>query len=78
MIDAARRVVADLFGPLEGREFAVRYWDGTTDTPPGAGELTLEIARPSAVAFAHAGPVPRSISVTPFPSAVMRYTLSSQ
>lgn len=49
MIDVAQRVVADLFGPVQSRGFAVRYWDGTTDAPPRDVAVTLEIASPSAL-----------------------------
>lgn len=49
MIRAAQRVVEDLFGPQQNRQFAVRYWDGTTEQPPGDSRFTFEIARPSAL-----------------------------
>jgi len=49
MIRAAQRVVEDLFGPQPSRQFAVRYWDGTTEAPPNDARFTLEITRPSAL-----------------------------
>ncbi len=42
-IDAARTVAADLFGPASERTFAIRYWDGTAELPPGASPFTLEV-----------------------------------
>lgn len=47
--DAARRVVTDLFGPAAHRRFAVRYWDGSTDVPPGTPGFTLVITHPAAL-----------------------------
>ena len=50
-VRAAQRVVDDLFGPVRGRSFAVRYWDGTVETPPtGRGPaFTLAINRAGAL-----------------------------
>jgi cyclopropane-fatty-acyl-phospholipid synthase len=44
-------VLQELFGALEPRNFAVRLWDGTTWTPPGAvaTAFTLVLSRPGAL-----------------------------
>jgi cyclopropane-fatty-acyl-phospholipid synthase len=47
VVRAAQRVIEDLFGPLDGRQFSVRYWDGTTEQPAGEPIFELEIRRPS-------------------------------
>jgi cyclopropane-fatty-acyl-phospholipid synthase len=43
--------VQDLFGPVKGRHFAVRYWDDTVDQPPPGvlSAFTLVIRRPGAL-----------------------------
>ena len=46
---AARNVVKMLFGPPEERSFAVRYWNGEVETPPGDVEFTLVIRHPAAL-----------------------------
>jgi cyclopropane-fatty-acyl-phospholipid synthase len=50
-VRAARRVVRDLFGPTNEREFAVRYWDGTTEQPAGRRHppFSLDIRHPAAL-----------------------------
>lgn len=48
-VRAAQRVVAELFGPTSAREFAVRYWDGTTEQPAGRPSFSLEIRHPAAL-----------------------------
>ena len=48
VVAAARRVVEDLFGPVETRRFAVRYWDGSTDTVTRSPAFTLVVTRPGA------------------------------
>src|SRR5215831_545560 len=48
-VHAAQQVVLDLFGPPSAREFAVRYWDGTTERPPGHPPFTLDIRGPSSL-----------------------------
>ena len=64
-IATARLIVAELFGPISGRTFAVRYWTGTTDwTGDGSPVFTLVLASagslrrmvlpPSELAFAEA------------------------
>jgi cyclopropane-fatty-acyl-phospholipid synthase len=47
-VDAARVVADDLFGPPNERTFAIRYWDGTTESPPDNPPFTLEIRHPAA------------------------------
>src|SRR5262245_27896313 len=47
-IEAARAVAADLFGPARERTFAIRYWDGTTESPPGEPSFALEVHRAGA------------------------------
>src|SRR5258707_1877114 len=39
----ARAVPALLFGPPSNRRFAVRYWDGSLEGPPGPAPFTLVI-----------------------------------
>src|SRR5215475_9590794 len=48
-VHAAQQVVLDLSGPPSAREFAVRYWDGTTERPPGHPPFTLDIRGPSSL-----------------------------
>jgi cyclopropane-fatty-acyl-phospholipid synthase len=49
-VRAAQRVVADLFGPTSERDFAVRYWDGTSEQPAGRRPpFSLEIRHPAAL-----------------------------
>src|SRR5215471_12895269 len=48
-VRAAQRVVVDLFGPPSAREFAVRYWDGTTERPAAHPPFTLDIRGPSSL-----------------------------
>ena len=48
-VRAAQRVVTALFGPTSAREFAVRYWDGTTEQPAGRPPFSLEIRHPAAL-----------------------------
>jgi hypothetical protein len=35
-----RTVLEDLFGPAAARTFAVRFWEGTVDTPAAAPSFT--------------------------------------
>lgn len=42
-------ILETLAGPVTRRNFAVRWWDGTVDTPPGAPRFTLELNRPGAL-----------------------------
>jgi cyclopropane-fatty-acyl-phospholipid synthase len=44
-----RRFLDALFGPLDGRRFAVRYWDGLVDAPEGPSDFTLVLCRPDAL-----------------------------
>jgi len=60
-VEAARTVAADLFGPPDHRTFAVRYWDGTTDWPPGAAPFTLQVNH--AAAFRHMLLPPTELSI---------------
>jgi len=48
---AAREIVALIFGPVEGRHFAVRYWDGEVEWGGGsdAPPFTIVIARRGAL-----------------------------
>ena len=48
-VRAAQRVVTDLFGPTSAREFAVRYWDGTTEHPARRPTFSLDIRHPAAL-----------------------------
>jgi len=48
-VQAAQRVANDLFGPSAERSFTIRYWDGTTETPPVPPVFVLEIRHPSAL-----------------------------
>lgn len=47
----ARAVLRELFGPVQERHFAVRFWNGVEDCPPALGLLpfTLVISSPSAL-----------------------------
>lgn len=46
----ARQVMDALVGPVSDRECAIRFWDGTTDSPPAqAVPFTLVIRNPSAL-----------------------------
>jgi cyclopropane-fatty-acyl-phospholipid synthase len=47
-VTPTRRVVEDLFGSPDGRRFAVRYWDGTTEDAAGNAVFTLVVKRPGA------------------------------
>ncbi len=33
MLERARRVLAELFGPVQQRDFAIRFWEGSLDAP---------------------------------------------
>lgn len=47
---ATRRALTHLFGPLEGRSFAVRFWDsGVTDAPQRPADFTLVLSRPASL-----------------------------
>jgi len=49
-IARARQVLDELFGPVSGREFAVRFWDGTVDSPRHARTpYTFVITSPGAL-----------------------------
>ena len=50
-LHAARRVLADLFGPPAARPFAVRLWDGSVDAPVSArrAPFTLVVCRRGAL-----------------------------
>jgi cyclopropane-fatty-acyl-phospholipid synthase len=49
-LDSTRRLLAALFGPPAERHFAVRYWEGTVDTPEGVEpRFTLVLLRPGAL-----------------------------
>lgn len=48
-VEATRRVLSEIFGPAEGRHFAVRYWDGTEDEPLTHPAFTLVLRHPGAL-----------------------------
>ena len=48
-VRAAQLVVDDLFGPVARRGFALRYWDGTVDSPPIEPRFTLVLRQPGAL-----------------------------
>jgi cyclopropane-fatty-acyl-phospholipid synthase len=45
---AAASVVEDLFGPIDTHRFAVRYWDGSTESSTATPSFTLVVRRPGA------------------------------
>jgi len=45
----AREALSLLFGPPAARGFAVRLWDGSTDSPSGSPRFTLILRRPGAL-----------------------------
>ncbi|MBF6592092.1 MAG: hypothetical protein IVW57_16405, partial [Ktedonobacterales bacterium] len=50
-VAVAQSIVRDLFGPPERRVFAVRYWDGTIETPAGEADprFTVILRHPGAL-----------------------------
>ncbi|HET7275943.1 MAG TPA: cyclopropane-fatty-acyl-phospholipid synthase family protein [Longimicrobiaceae bacterium] len=44
-----REVLLELLGPVRERDFAVRYWDGSTDEPPGEARFTLVLEHPGSL-----------------------------
>lgn len=53
-LEGSRVALGRLFGPVAERSFAVRFWDGTTDAPPGrAPDFTLVLR--------HAGALRRAV-----------------
>jgi len=46
---ATRLVLDELFGPLAERQFAVRFWEGTTDAPERTPRFTLVLRHPGAL-----------------------------
>ena len=46
---AARAVLEDAFGPVASRRFAVRFWDGTVDTPADTPRFTIVLESPGAL-----------------------------
>ncbi len=48
-IDIARAILHEFFGPPEQRNWAVRFWDGTTDAPEHTPQFTLLLRRPGAL-----------------------------
>jgi cyclopropane-fatty-acyl-phospholipid synthase len=46
---ATRDVLGQLFGPVQNRRFAVRFWDGSLDQPRDGANFTLELHRPGAL-----------------------------
>ncbi len=45
----SRRILENLFGPVAGRSFAVRFWDGRVDAPPDEPEFVLVLRHPGAL-----------------------------
>jgi len=60
-LESARRLLEDLFGPPAERSFAVRFWDGTTDSPPKhpGPAFTLVLHTPGALRRAFLLPTDR-------------------
>ena len=48
-LDVSRAIFADLFGPADGRSFAVRYWDAFEEPGSGTAPFTLVLAWPGAL-----------------------------
>ncbi len=48
-VGIAQAVLSELFGPPEQRAWAVRFWDGTTETPEQPPQFTLLLRRPGAL-----------------------------
>ncbi len=48
-LETSRAIVALLFGNVETRVFATRWWDGSIDTPILDAQFTLEFCRPGAL-----------------------------
>jgi cyclopropane-fatty-acyl-phospholipid synthase len=46
---AARAVLDDVFGPVQSRSFAVRFWEGTVDEPDGDTRFTIVLESPGAL-----------------------------
>jgi cyclopropane-fatty-acyl-phospholipid synthase len=48
-VGIAQAVLSELFGPPEQRAWAVRFWDGTSETPEQPPQFTLLLRRPGAL-----------------------------
>ena len=49
VVERTRRALRLAFGPLEGRTFAVRYWNGTLDAPMSSPRFTLVLTDPGSL-----------------------------
>lgn len=56
-----RELLGELFGPLRERSFAVRFWTGEEDRPPGEPAFTLVLRRPDALRRMLLPPTERSL-----------------
>ena len=48
-IAAARHAVEIAFGPIRDREFTVRFWDGSVDSPTAGSKFVLIVRRAGAL-----------------------------
>ncbi|MEO9036555.1 MAG: cyclopropane-fatty-acyl-phospholipid synthase family protein [Gemmatimonadaceae bacterium] len=48
-VTTTREILGLLFGPISGRDFAVRLWDGSTESPPVAPRFTIVLTHPGAL-----------------------------
>lgn len=48
-LSTSRSILEMLTGPVSGRDFAVRWWDGSRDEPGGAPRFTIRMNRPGAL-----------------------------
>src|SRR5690242_8750999 len=50
-VQTARKIVDELCGPSQTRDFHVRYWDGTVEGPTSGrkSRFTIELKRPGAL-----------------------------
>ncbi len=64
LITIARRIVAELFGPLETRTFALRYWDIASDPAVEgcAARFTVVLAGPAALRRMFLPPTERALT----------------
>lgn len=62
-VEKSRELIEYLFGPAPEREFAVRYSDGSVESPPSsaAARFTLVLRRPGALRGARVLPTERSV-----------------
>lgn len=60
-VEQSRQLLEELFGPPHGRTFAVRFWTGAEDRPPGDAAFTLVLRRPDALRRMLLPPTERSL-----------------